>query len=367
VDLWRIDQQTTWPPRGRPTPPLTPSLWRLLRLCGLQAVFNASPDYPRRSLPAQRVGTAVHRTLRYLVAADTNGVSPEDFARSGLEEFRRYLDDELVDAKGSARERDLPWSTDRVQRAESAIIIAARRTWRARATAHSGGSQPLLEQGLRSHNGLLAGIPDRVDRFQRGLRIVEYKTHASPSSEDIAEHTDQLMFYAYLAFETYGEWPAEGLLSYVVAGHDVHVPIDPQRCLALANEAAVLAQSLIDVPDRVLTANPGLPCAGCEFRPWCRPFWNYQAERLATNPLDPALEWGIEGVVLAARSGSDVALLELEFGGQRLVVRMPLGRYPQLRDIQLGARLRFLDVEMHGPAGLRTVTPRDYTEAYQIA
>src|SRR5581483_4267103 len=62
---WVIDDNTDWPPRGYPSPPLSPTLYSSLTACGLRAAFGCSSTshYPRRSTPAARIGTAFHETM----------------------------------------------------------------------------------------------------------------------------------------------------------------------------------------------------------------------------------------------------------------------------------------------------------------
>lgn len=371
ADLWTVNEAYDWPPPYRPIGPISPTLMENLRECQIRAGFASSPEarYPRRTTPPARVGTAFHKTLELLDhgAISASAREQSEYAIESLDLFREQVANQRRISASRPRERNLPWPDDRLDRAEATLITAARAIWASRrdvtysqAAVEDGTPTSGSEQPITSRDGLLHGKLDRAELTDNGWRIVDYKTSTTTGEE---RHERQIRFYAYLWFDRWGEWPAEGLLNYVLLRREIPVEIDPAECESLAAEArdwaSVLATS---VP---LSANPGEACSYCEFRPWCRPFWRWTCMEGAQ--LDQRARLGLEGIIQDIRTEGNVAFIQLEGQHRAFVVRVPLERFPHIAHVGIHDHLRVLDTVLTGPYARSTAHIGDRTEIYQVS
>lgn len=375
---WQIDERRDWPPPGYPRPPVSPSLLERLRACRLRACFEASPRarYPRRLLPAARLGIAFHEAMRDL---EETPPAPDEaisgYCRRMLTAFDDRLARQRAEQAAEPREQMLAWPAARENDMRKALIRRVRSAWlesaelpAAQRRVAAEGATALTEQQLRSADGLVEGTPDRVERIGGRWRIVDYKTSLEP---DEARDTRQVQLYSALWQELQGEWPAAALLVYELQGRTTTVPADPEPCRALIEEARSEARKLLTPrpPDAAL-ANPGEVCAWCQFRPWCSPFWEYQAQATASDGVLTAGGAGLEGRVRQTSREASVVLLEIGFAAgasrARLRVRLPVERYPQAGAIRSGDWVRLLDTRITGAAAEPTAELLDRTELYRV-
>ncbi|GFP31409.1 hypothetical protein HKBW3S34_02329, partial [Candidatus Hakubella thermalkaliphila] len=286
VSIWYIDRSKTWPPRGWVQYPISPSLYELLRTCWLQATFQASASYPRRSSPYARLGTAFPRTLEQLRSFSwtTEGLSSRVVRAQAVEIFRAAVEEQKQEAMRNPRERGLPWLDDLMQRMEVAIaLVADQLAVKSSVGTYTGSdlgqwSKTAVEETLVSVDGLLQGRPDLLveDRVS-GTIIVDYKTGSLDDPDRLTGYERQCLLYAWLWHERYGTWPVEYRLVNPIKGHEYRAPVKPEVATALAEDARRLARRLAKPPWVGLQASPGPHCSRCPFRPWCEPFWQHVA------------------------------------------------------------------------------------------
>ncbi len=367
---WLINESIHWPPRGRPEPPFGPTAIEIMRSCTLRIYFECSRGYERRTAYAARVGIAFHRTLQSLTENPIGSSHPDIIVEQASLRFREELALQEMQKSERPREQMLARNEERVQRALESVTVEALRLAkyfsggqiapehrRHRAdmpnnspiSAHPDGSDEfvVVEIPVQSQDGLLAGRIDYAERLPNGdVRLIDYK---SALRADLPERYErQLQLYALLWHETFGEWPAEAFVVYPFTGVTHKVAVDPAICLQVGHDARQIAQKLHEGLSAEHLASPGTVCTVCEFRPWCRPFWRWQASHASHSQALENAVYGFEGTIL---------VLELKDYHWRVTVRWreaevrivaPQELFPQLKNAQIGMRLRALDMRLHG-------------------
>jgi len=229
--------------------------------------------------------------------------------------------------------------------------------------AHAGEDEE-VEIPVASADGRYRGRVDRAEHLPHGTRLVDYK---SAVRDDLPERYErQLQLYAYMWHDARGAWPVEALVVYPLTGAAYPVAVDPETCQHVADDAGDIVQRMETERAPSDLATPGDVCTACEFRPWCRPFWRWQSsEATDTAALDRA-RVGFEGRV----TGIEVVdqhwkvLVQWRDATVRLVA--PLERFPQLRRVQVGARLRVMDTRLHGLRRQPQVTVSELSELFIV-
>jgi CRISPR/Cas system-associated exonuclease Cas4 (RecB family) len=299
------------------------------------------------------IGRAYHRTLEATPSLVANaGWDPSEAAKRALKEFREVLQEERTH-NSLARGRAIPWPDERVSRAEIALVLQVRQY----ASRGPTLQEIILERRMESQDGLLLGIADRIERHAYGVRIVDIKTGAVPSSD--VGHIHQLLAYSYLWHETTGEWPVEALIEYPLEDKRTVVEISPSECAAVGDEMKVVARQFVEgLPEPMYLARPGAPCVGCNFRPWCEPFWSSQRVPRDKQEQLTAAEVGVEGIVDSVKTFGEHWRIELRWWGGSLPVLASSSIFPQIEKLRAGDRVRLIDMNIRGsltaPVGAAT-------------
>lgn len=382
---WFIDSRKNWPPPGRPQPPFGPTTLEILRSCPLRVCFERSDGYQRRTGYAARVGTAFHRTIQWL---NENPLSQADFqiiAEATRLHFEEELRKQEEEGNRRPRERGLPRPQDRIHQAAEALLIEARHIVEmggiTRSVTTLEPTIPALEpkpehqlppvgrveveQSVRSRDALFKGRVDRVEYTSAGARLIDFK---SSLRADLPERYErQLQLYAYLWNETRGEWPAEAEVIYPFTGTTYRIDIDPVACLALVAECRTFIQELQIHQDPNRLASPGDVCQVCEFRPWCKPFWGFQAtEKNHLRALEQA-STGLEGEIASLNEISGHWKVLVLWRDVLVRIMVPLERFPHLVNAQPGMRVRVLDMRVEGLQRSPQARVTPYSELFLLA
>lgn len=367
---WSINEDLLWPPHGRPKPPFGPTAIEVMRSCPLRISFEFSKGYERRTASAARVGIAFHRTLQSLTEHPISSSLQSDIIDEASQRFRKELAQQEIQKSARPREQMLSRNEERVQRAQESIAVEALRLatlFAGRKSAPRLGRQHpdptsnshpsegecrreeffWVEVPVQSRDGLLAGRVDYAERLpDGGVRLLDYK---SALRDDLPERYErQLQLYALLWQETFGEWPVEALVVYPFTGAAHQVAIDPTICERVGDEARLIAKKLEEGPGAKDLATPGTVCAVCEFRPWCRPFWQWQASHTNhTLALNQAL-YGFEGNILSLELKEHHWKVIVQWRDAEVRIIAPHERFPQLHNAHPGMRIRALDMRLHG-------------------
>jgi len=367
---WLINESSLWPPRGRPEAPFGPTAIEIMRSCTLRIYFEYSKGYERRTAYAARVGIAFHRTLQSLTERPIGSSNPDIIVEEAAKRFREELALQEMQKDTHPREQMLARNEERVQRALEAVTVEALRL-----AEYSLGESSVLEHKqqradmpikgatsmgtnvsgefvvveipVQSRDGLLMGRIDYAERLPNGgVRLIDYK---SALRADLPERYErQLQLYALLWHETFGEWPAEALVVYPFTGATHKVAVNPGICLQVGYEARQIVQKLQEGLSAEHLASPGTVCTVCEFRPWCRPFWRWQADHAShSRALEDAVH-GFEGTILVLELKDYHWKVTVRWREAEVRIVAPQERFPQLKNARIGMRLRALDMRLHG-------------------
>ena len=364
---WLIERGKLWPPRNRPSAPFGPTTIEIIRSCALRVCFEISKGYERRTAYAARVGIAFHKTLQSLTEHPVWSDDQSEIVDEAYHRFRHELALQEEQKDTRPREQLLPRDEERVHRALESVATEAlrlakqisvrkveygRRGTTATNSSHvpemqdSGEENIMVEVPVQSQDGLLAGRVDYAERLHTGVRLLDYK---SALRDDLPERYErQLQLYALMWYETFGEWPDEALVVYPFTGAMHRVSVDPETCQRIGDEARMLIKQLEEGLPAEQLATPGEVCTVCEFRPWCKPFWMWQAKH-------PNLSVALQGAILGFEG--EVITLELKDFYWKVMVKWrdaevrivaPQERFPQLQRVRPGMHIRVLDMRLHG-------------------
>jgi PD-(D/E)XK nuclease superfamily len=368
---WSLDEDAAWPPSGRPIPPFGPTALEVMRSCPLRACFEASTGYERRTGYAARMGTALHRTLQSLAEDPPAGKLDVEKVEEARLRFLKELEIQEEERAKRPRERGLPRDEIRISLAIEKVIEEALHVIRMGGSALpenvSGGTreartfnreddkssskeeQTLLvevEVPVKSQDGLLYGRIDRAEHLPEGTHLVDYKSALRTDLPDRYER--QLQLYALLWYETRGEWPKGGEVIYLLSGATYPISVEPEICQAVGAESRALISSLHRASPSDQLATPGDVCSVCEFRPWCKPFWRWQASETSLLAALRRAVLGFEGEIVSIEAKDFHWKVLLNWRNCTIRIIAPVERFPQLRNAKVGTRVRALEMRLHG-------------------
>lgn len=376
---WVVDERKAWPPSRRPQPPFGPSSVEVIRSCALRACFEVTGGYERRLGFAARVGTALHRVLQSFSETPFPDLSPDKVAEEAQRRFQAELRAQEAVASGRPRERSLPRDPDRVSRAQMALtsealrllrggeLLTGHRALRAM-TATSVAEAPSAAEGVEipvgSRDGLFSGRVDRAERTAEGTRLVDYK---SALRDDLPERYErQLQLYAFMWNEAHGEWPVEGQVIYPMTGDVRLVAMEPETCRRVAAESARVVERLSGETSVVELATPGDVCKVCEFRPWCRPFWTWQAREPSHIVALERATMGFEGQITKIDLVNHYWKVAVTWRRCPVKIVAPEERFPQLKQARMGTQVRALEMRLHGLQLQPQATVGDFSEIFLV-
>ncbi len=350
---WRVHESASWPPSGRPVPPLGPTQIEVMRSCPLRACFERSTGYERRMSFTGRIGTAFHMVLQSLVRSPLFASSPADAAADLRRRFASEMRAQEVEADARPREKWLPRDDSRSSKAIEALLSISwsNATMTSTSSRHgtarlSGSHNVEVEVPVTSSDGLLKGRVDRAEHSPNGVRLLDYK---SALRGDLPERYErQLQLYAVMWWHTKGSWPVSAHVIYPLIGSTHDIAIEPETCENVYKESIALikqAQSARSVYD---LGTPGAVCTVCEFRPWCKPFWDWQAQEKSYSVALERATLGFEGEIVSLRQIEQFWKVQVAWRSSPVDIVAPLERFPQLHQARVGMRLRALEMRLRG-------------------
>jgi RecB family exonuclease len=364
---WLIERGKLWPPRNRPSAPFGPTTIEIIRSCALRVCFDMSKGYERRTAYAARVGIAFHKTLQSLAEHPIWSDNQSEIVDEAYRRFRHELALQEEQKDTRPREQLLPRDEERVHRALESVATEALRLakqisvgkvgYERRGTTDTnnthvpemqdlGEEKVMVEVPVKSQDGLLVGRVDYAERLQTGVRLLDYK---SALRDDLPERYErQLQLYALMWYETFGEWPSEALVIYPFTGAMHRVSVDPEICQRVGDEARILIKQLEEGLPADQLATPGEVCTVCEFRPWCKPFWMWQAKHASLSVALQNAVLGIEGEIISLELKDFYWKVVVKWRDAEVRIVAPQERFPQLQRARHGMRIRALDMRLQG-------------------
>lgn len=379
---YTVDESKTWPPHGESTPPFGPGIIEIMRSCPLRVRFDATSGYEPRMGFAARIGTALHKVLQSLNQNQIIAATESEVAEEARHRFKVEMARQKEEALTHPREKFLPQDPARMAKAEDACMMEALRIFRTGAMypRRPRGSYPTnsssirepahtyrpveVEIPVRSKNGLFAGRIDRVEHSDDGTRLFDYK---SALRDDLPERYErQLQLYAYLWHEERGEWPVEAHVYYPLLGTLHSVNINQEICKKVAFASEKVIQDFRQETSASNCARPGDVCKVCEYRPWCKPFWKYQASEPAQTKAMEKATLGFAGKVEAITLQQHYWRLQLAWRNAEVLIAAPEERFPHLSNCSVGTEILVLDTQLRGIMYRPTAMVNEYTELFLV-
>jgi len=263
--------------------------WKERGGCGHQLLWAG--DSPLSPFPAAKIGDVVHNVMEKVGA----NLDREGAARLWDVECQK-IDEDL---RKSPVTRGLAPLSQTVKGFELRRLMTIRMASKRAAALNVGiGIQgngehehPLIEASLRSHDGLLRGRIDLLERREEpeGFVLIDYKSGGVLDVEDdgveqIQERYQlQLLLYAALLLEAKGIRIKKAVLK-TLDGREHEVPIDIVEAEKAALQARELLREFNEIAQEGLNdlarplpkdnLNHTFGCAGCLYRPVCKPYLN---------------------------------------------------------------------------------------------
>jgi hypothetical protein len=166
--------------------------------------------------------------------------------------------------------------------------------------------------------------------------------------------------------DTKGEWPVEAWVLYPLAGTNHPVDIEPSLCQEVATESRQIVARMRNIERVAELAMPGDVCQVCEFRPWCQPFWRWQAGHpTLTSALDRAA-MGFEGTISQLELTQFRWWLSIAWHGAEIQLSAAQERFAHLAKTKVGTKLRVLDTELRGLRHQPRAVVTEYSELFVV-
>ena len=267
-------------PKLQPITTLSPTMFATLKQCQLRAALRqAGTQKTTRSSTAALLGSIVHRVLEK--AGSINGYGRD----------LRTQAEEIWDKTAEETEKELQTSTlDRyllpIRKWKKYYLLKHRTILRCEEIASSHGTSETQviasECKFDSVRDGFTGKPDLILRRENGLVIIDYKSGELPDDsesreEKIALWQQQILFYAAIVEEKYGEWPVDGEIR-LLNKEVIYIPIELQKAQTLVEEAQILkgnynTKIAAGVSHSELAQYSVDNCRFCEFKGVCNTFW----------------------------------------------------------------------------------------------
>lgn len=247
---------------------LSPSRAGDFMTCPLLYRFRVIDQLPERPSPAAVRGTLVHAVLERLYDLPAAGRTVAAAQELLLPQWRRLLDEEpaYADLFADDAERE-EWLAQAAGMLERYFGMEdPRRLEPARRELYV---EAVLDSGL-----LLRGYIDRLDVAPTGdIRVVDYKTGASPGPEFEAKALFQMRFYALVLWRLRGTVPRLLQLMYLGNGEILRYSPDEADLRATERKIHALWQAIERaVRTREWRARRSRLCAWCDHQALCPEF-----------------------------------------------------------------------------------------------
>ena len=288
---------------------LSPTMFATLKQCPLRAgLRQAKVQQTTRSPTAALLGTIAHRVLEK--ASTTINRNSEDLRAQAETMWDKTV--EIVEKELRASPLDrclLP-----ISRWKKYFLLRERTIRRCEEIASSHGISETRviasECKFDSVRDGFTGKPDLILRRAKGLVIIDYKSaELSDDSQDKEEKIEswqqQILFYASIVKEAFGEWPVSGEI-ILLNKEIIRIPIDKQKAKSIRQEAQALKENYntqieSGMPHSELAHYSIDDCAFCEYKGSCNTFWKENPQ-----PMPGTDEYGcLSGRVLRLTTGGN--------------------------------------------------------------
>jgi hypothetical protein len=342
---------------------VAPSRAASLLSCALAEAFRAGSTAPRLPThPKAHFGTLAHSFLRNAMSGAFAGYSETELRGEWRQTVQGYEASLLADpAEGAvvplARSCD-DFEVNGLRLVKTALRISQNRSPSTR--PKSGDSA--TEARIASGDGLIVGRLDRVTWEAGALVVADIKTGAIDTTPGGVrpEYKLQLMLYAFLIHEKFGEWP-RSLRIIPLTGDPIDLPFDSNEVIAIASAVKLTLARANELIARVrqrqsdeksLAAPSPDACRFCRFRLTCDAYW--QARQTSSESSWP---WDVTGEIASARAlGSKISLVELRNAGAGPLVIRGINNLAS-QNSRVGLAVRVCDLKAERAVGVFSWRP----------
>jgi len=341
----------------QPITKISPTLFATLQQCQLQAgLRQAKAQQTTRSSKAALLGTIIHRVLEKAKSIRRDGedlrTQAEAIWDNAVKETEKELQTSMLDRYL------LP-----IRKWKKYYLLKHRTILRCEEIALSHGISETQvvasERKFDSVKGGFTGKPDILLRRADGLVIIDYKSGELPDDsesreEKIESWQRQILFYASIVKEEFGEWPVGGEIRLLNKDPIPPISIDPTEAEIVLKEAQTLKEEFnanveAGVPHSELAQYSVDNCRFCKFKGSCDTFWKENPQ-----PIPGTDEYGcLSGQVLKVtteknKKGSIVIRYDKSDGNSQewQISNLSTEQFGNLEKLAQGTLVRLIDFKI---------------------
>ena len=340
----------------RPITKISPTLFATLKQCQLRAGLSQTrAQRTTRSSTAALLGTIVHRVLE---EANSINRDREDFRTQASAIWDKAVDELKEELQTSSLDKYLlpikKWKKYYLSR-ERTI-----RRCEEIASRHGISETRVIasERKFDSVKGGFTGKPDLILRRANGFVIIDYKSAKLPEDttsreEIIKSWQQQILFYASIVKEEFGEWPVGGEIR-LLNKEIIHIPINLQKAKSLLEEAQALKDEYntkieAGVPHSELAQYSVDNCKFCEFKGACNTFWKENPQPIPEIDGYGCLNGQVlKGTTNKSKTGSIVIRSKKSDGNfqEWQISNLSVEQFGNLEELKQGVLVRLLNFKI---------------------
>ncbi|MCY4569175.1 MAG: PD-(D/E)XK nuclease family protein [Candidatus Poribacteria bacterium] len=350
-------------PKLRPITKLSPTMFATLQQCPLQAgLRQVKAQRTTRSSTAALLGTIVHRVLEKAGSINKDSADLRTQAEAIWDKAVEQMEEDLQTSP--LDKYLLP-----IRKWRKFFVLQQRTLRRCEEIASSQGiSETQVIASERRFDSVRSGFtgkPDLILRRANGLVIIDYKSGELPDDPQIREEKiepwqQQILIYASMIEEEFGEWPVDGKIR-LLNKEVIPIVIDPREVKDIRQTAQELREEYntkikAGVTHSELAQYSVDNCRFCEFKGACNTFWKENPQ-----PIPETDEYGcLSGQVLKVTTGkgrnSSMAIICEKSDGSSQewqISNLSTEQFGNLEELKQGTLVRLLNFKIESDESYR--------------
>ncbi len=350
-------------PKLRPLTKLSPTLFSTLKQCQLHAgLSQVRAQKTTRSSTTALLGTIVHRVLE---KASSENKDSGDLRAQAETIWDKTVEQMEEDLQTSPLDRNLLPIT----RWKRYFLLRERTICRYIEIASSQGiSETRVIASERKFDSVRDGFigkPDLILRRSNGLVIIDYKSgELSDDSENREEKIEswqqQILFYASIIKEEFGEWPVDGEIR-LLSKEVISIPINQQEVKAIAKEAQTLKENYnAKIASGVLHSELAQysidSCRFCEFKGACNTFWKENPQPIPGTDDYGCLSGRVLKLTIGKNNRGSIVIASEKLNGTSQeweISNLSTEQFGNLKDFAEGTFVRLINFKIESDGAYR--------------
>ncbi len=339
-------------PKLQPITTLSPTLSATLKQCQLRAgLRQVRAQQTTRSSTAALLGTISHRVLENARSMNKN------------EDLRAQVEIMWDNTVGKVEEQLQTSPLDEyllpISRWKKYFLLRERTIRRCVeiASSHVISENQVVasERKFDSFKYGFTGKPDLVLRREDGLVIIDYKSGELPDdSEDREEKISlwqqQVLFYAAIVKEEFGEWPVDGEIR-LLNNEIIPIQIDQQNAEALIEETQTVKANYNEkiaagVSHSELAQYSEDNCLFCEYKGACNTFWENTPQPIPGTDKYGCLSGMVKNITTTKKGSGRLVIASentVEASQQWEITNLHIKQFVNLKELKQGDFVRLID------------------------